>query len=516
LPPTPTPNPALANFSFCNQTAGDAAGGRFSAQITGITTTVEPAFERITIGLNVPGESAPPHAIARCLSEADDIELTNEARVPGQGYVLHLELGAWLHDNLFRASPLTGTTTLSGTTAVKSVTYRYDEDEAVGATLIMPLEQPFPFRVTLEENPTRIVLEVAKTSPINQSSDTLRVAQRGNAQPDAPLFFLRDGDVWKFEGGNATNLTNSPEAELALAVDSDAGLIAFCRAAPGVAASDTLATSTLWLMNLDGGDQDEIAPDIRTCAEPVFSPNGNSIALSVDETGASPQRFSIYTVSIDGGDTERVTSPDDEWSRFGPQWLDDNRLIYAASAEDGRSTLFIASPDGAEEDVGAALVLGDRYRALGRPLVAPDGATVAIEGLRASNTGADLILLDANGAEQDTISDNYWVRPVAWGSDGTLYYLTSACESDVVQNYTLHARAGDGNDRVLTTGLTTGGYGHFVAVQNGLAYVALNRALPGPRGPLAVEPNAASALWFWSPTGNVRTQLVESNNAIAL
>ncbi|HEX9374300.1 MAG TPA: hypothetical protein VF897_25015, partial [Roseiflexaceae bacterium] len=46
LPPTPTPNPALANFSLCTQTAGTADGGRFSARITTITTTLQPAFER--------------------------------------------------------------------------------------------------------------------------------------------------------------------------------------------------------------------------------------------------------------------------------------------------------------------------------------------------------------------------------------------------------------------------------------------------------------------------------------
>jgi len=44
--------------------AGEADGGRFSARITGITTTVEPSLERVTIGLAVPSDSAPPHALA--------------------------------------------------------------------------------------------------------------------------------------------------------------------------------------------------------------------------------------------------------------------------------------------------------------------------------------------------------------------------------------------------------------------------------------------------------------------
>src|SRR5690349_124683 len=71
LPPTATPNPALANFSLCDQITEGTDSGRFSAKITGITTTVEPAFERVTIGLAVPSDSAPPHALARCISAAD-------------------------------------------------------------------------------------------------------------------------------------------------------------------------------------------------------------------------------------------------------------------------------------------------------------------------------------------------------------------------------------------------------------------------------------------------------------
>src|SRR5262249_29651861 len=125
--------------------------------------------------------------------------------------------------------------------------------------------------------------------------------------------------------------------------------------------------------------------------------------------------------------------------RFGPQWLGNDQLIYAATAEDGRSTLFLHGSDAQETDIGAALVLGNRYRALGRPLVAPDGSMIAVEGLRANASGADLVLLDAKGAELNTIGGSYWSRPLAWNADGTLFYLNSACASDVALDYSLHA-----------------------------------------------------------------------------
>src|SRR6266542_3666496 len=134
LPPTPTPNPALANFSLCTQTAGTADGGRFSARITTITTTLQPAFERVTIGLAVPGDSAPPHATARCLSASDD---------PGgaaSGYSLLIDLDGWLHDDAFKATTISPTRALSGTTVLKRLTLRSDQKAVAGATLAFGLE----------------------------------------------------------------------------------------------------------------------------------------------------------------------------------------------------------------------------------------------------------------------------------------------------------------------------------------------------------------------------------------
>src|SRR5262249_6264541 len=162
LPPTPTPNPALANFSVCTQTAGAADDGRFSARITGITTTIDPNFERLTIGLAVSKESAAPHATARCMSAAD-FQARSGAPAGAGDYMLQLALDGWLHDDAFRASTISPTRALSGTTVLKSLTYRFDPDAPAGATVALGLAQPLPFHLTLDQNPDRLVLEVAKT-----------------------------------------------------------------------------------------------------------------------------------------------------------------------------------------------------------------------------------------------------------------------------------------------------------------------------------------------------------------
>ena len=514
LPPTPTPDPDLAEFSLCNQTAGDSRSGRFSAEITSITTTVEASLERLTIELDVPGDSAPPHATARCISALDDT--FDEAGVSADdGYVLLLELDDWLHDEQFEATDIEATADLSGTTVIQNLDLRVDPNATVGAALAINLEEPFPFRVTFEEEPFQIILEVTKTSPIDENSSQLTQAASGSATPSNPVVYLQDGDIWKFEDGDVTNLTDSPEPETAIAINPDFNLVAFCRATPGADPDDLQTISTLWTMDINGENQNELAAVGRSCFEPVFSPDGNTIAFAVDESGAIPQRLRIWTVPAEGGSPAAVTPTNDEWSRFGPQWIDDTRIIYAAAAEDGRSTLFISNLNGGEEDVGAALVLGDRYELLGRPLVSPDGSSIAVEGSRSSDNGADLILLDSNGEEQDTIGDTHWGRPLTWDDDQTLYYLTVACTSDVAMDYTLHARETNGNTRVLATGITTGGFGHFSATENGLVYVSLDRIPAGTRGPFTFERLSESALWYWDLPSGARTPLVEVQSGIS-
>jgi hypothetical protein len=520
LPPTPTPNPALANFSLCSQLVGEPDGGRFSAQINAITTTVQPAFERVTIGLAVPNSSAPPHAIARCLSAADD-----PAAAPGAGYSLLVDMGDWLHDDAFKATAISPTQALSGTTLLKSLNLRFDQNAVAGATLAFALEQPLPYRLTLEQNPYRLVLEVAKSGAIGPSSDTLSAPTTNTASPSAPLFYVQDGDVWKFDGGKATNLTTAARAGQFgavsdLAASQAASQVAFCATAPGADVGDRLAQSQLWSIDFDGKNVQSLASQGLSCAEPAFSPDGKTIAFTVDETGANPPRLSLWTVSASGGDEQRLTAQGDEWSRFGPQWIDGGRLVYAAQAEDGRSTLFVFNTaNGSVRDIGAELMKGEAYQSLGGPLAAPDGTAIAVEGLRANDAGADQLRIDPNGEllpSQGQIAGGYWNRPLAWSADGMLFYLTTACPSDVAQTYALHARAlKDGDDRLIAAGATLGGFGSFAAPGNGLAYVTLEHVPAGSRGPLRIDPQSQSTLWFWDVGGGgARAKLVSAQSAI--
>ena len=518
LPPTATPNPALAKFSLCSQTAGEADGGRFSAKLTGITTTLEPAFERVTIGLAIPGESAAPHAVARCITAAADTDIGQS------GYRLLIDMSGWLHDDLFKGSSISQTTALSGTTILKTLTLRSDPNATAGATLAFGLEQPMPFRLALEKNPDRLVLEVGKTGAIAANNDMLSLPSSGDTKPEAALFYLQGGDVWSFADGKATNLTIETRAGQygdvsALTVSTAAKQIAFCATAPGADVGDRGAPRSMWTMDFAGKNAQSLPLQDQSCADLAFAPDGKTIAFTVDETGANPPRFSIHTIGADGSAEQRITAVDDEWSRFGAQWLDSARLVYAAASEDGRSTLFIRTGTGGEQDIGAELVKGDIYQSLGRPLAAPDGSAIAIEGLRVNNAGADLLLIDASGtpvAAPTQINSGYWNRPLAWSADNTLFYLNIDCASDVAQRYTVHSRTlKTGADRVVAAGATLGGIGKFSTNGKGLVYVTLDRAAGGARGPLQLEANSPSTVWFWDIGGTgARAKLTTAQSAI--
>jgi hypothetical protein len=167
-----------------------------------------------------------------------------------------------------------------------------------------------------------------------------------------------------------------------------------------------------------------------------------------------------------------------------------------------------------ERDIGAELVVGDTYSALERPQVSPDGRVIAVEGLRLEDEGAELLLLDANGLLQDTISEGYWTRPLAWNPQGDLFYLSTACQSSLAQQYTLFRRSTDGDDRTIAQGTTSGAIGDATATADGLAYATSAAAVPGmgARGILALQVD--TELWFWNLDEDARDAINTSERAI--
>lgn len=278
LPPTPTPNPALSGFSLCNQQAG-ALSGRFSAQVSDVELSGFPAYEQLTVQFDLAPGSAPLGAEAACLdSEAIFVAGLNP---DPPTYTLRVELPGWLRDERFESSLVSETLELSTARTIVDARWALDPADPTGGTLLIGLREPLPYRLSVERNPTRLVIAVARGSALVSTSDPLSVT--GNSDPDfdQPIFTLFDGDIWRIESGvrndapglaaglaGATNLTESPETETDFAVSSDGSMLAFCRAAPGLDPVDAglPVPSELWLMNVGAEDAQPLAQVGVSCA----------------------------------------------------------------------------------------------------------------------------------------------------------------------------------------------------------------------------------------------------------
>jgi hypothetical protein len=522
-PPTATPNTALRGFSYCTQQAGERDGGRFSAQLSGVKVEGFPAFERVTLAFTRTLD-ANLNASAACLSQRAWSAASDDPAAPG-AYVLQVQLPNWLHDQSFSASAITRTLAFTTTRVVRSIGFRFDPAADAGATIDIPVPDVLRYKLDFRDDPARLVLDVAKTSELTTTSDLLS-APVGDKAPAlaSPVFFLLDGDVWSTSSVTTTNLTRSPEQETALALSPDGKTLAFCRTAPGATgdAFGQSAPGVLLTSNADGSGARTLAGIGFNCADPTFSPDGKTLAWSVDETGVAPALRSVWTVPVTGGQPRRASGTGDTWSRTAPQWLSDGALLYAAASPDGRSTLLLGASNGEESDVGAALLVGDKgdqYAGFGRPIANADGSVVAIEARRSGSPGSDLVLLDADGQQQAVIgagtNDSPFVtRPLAWQEDGSLAYVTVACDSTLVQEYALHVRAPGGDDQVIATGATLGAIGSVVGSGGALTYVLGEQSLDDSGDVLALDPNSPAALWLWDIESGARGRLYAAPRAI--
>jgi hypothetical protein len=537
LPPTPTRDAALREFSFCNQEAGMPQTGRFSARLERVATESFPAFEQLALDFAPAPESAPISAEANIISARDFRLRSGEAVAPGD-YVLEIQLHNWLQDEAFDTSVLSQTMTLTNTNVATSVELSFDPQADAGATVLVGLTEPVLYQLSLERDDTRLEVALSAAPDLMSAADQINVSQ-GTARVSSAqsLFFLLDGDIWRADSTGVMSMTQTIEDETALAFSPDGESLAFCRtdeAGFNVAEEGATVPGSLWIMETDGTQQRRLtsASIGVNCASPSFSPDGALLAFSVDETGVTPAQRSIWVLpteedvglSITGSitDTSIVTvgsaqrvAGGGEWSRSAPQWLDEETLLYPASSADGRDTLFLLNlSEGEERDIGADIVVGDTYRALENPLVAPGGRQVAVVALREDEPGADLLLLDADGVQQDAISEGYWTRPLAWTNRGDLLYLTTACSSTLVQDYQLVRRTSSGADRPVVSGLTMGAVGDAATLNSNLAYVTGEYALPGPRGPNNITPYTPSDLWLWNLESGSRSIIYSADNAI--
>lgn len=506
-------DPNLVDVSYCRREFGPADGARFSARLSEIRAADLPQFEQVTFVFT--DTTGLLHGSASCMFGAawptDARYGTTEA--PGDS-VIALRLDDWSHDDLFAASALTETVEITPGGLLERVSLSADPLESRGALLGIGLREPRPFRVRVQDN--ELIVEVARNAPYPPANDPL--GQTEGSAPDLakPVFFLQNGDVYRFENGQAQAVVETPELETGLAISPDGSLLAMCRAAADVEPFGLPydVRATLWVMQPDGSDPRQLA-DVGGCAEPAFAASGKTIAFTANIASSPPTVLQIFTLPVVGGEATPATSDLDEWSRFQSGWLPDGRLVYRARNDSDQNVIFVRDTDGSEREITAQLLTGAAYRGVGGFVVDPADGLLAIEALRASDDGADLVLLRPDGTQVAAEKRGYRHRPLAFTASG-LIYLTAECPSETVLSYTLHRRSAQGSIESLLSGDTSTALGAVAVEGDTIIYTRTPSEAIGIRGGYSEpEPDAASTIWAMSSDGTSRSELFAADSAVS-
>lgn len=506
--PTATTDPQLADLGYCRTTFGPKEGGRFSARLTSIEARRAGLLDQLTLTFGDVQGSV--YGSASCVDGADWRQFDRATGTePPDPKVLVLSLPAWAHDEAWSRSPITQTTTINGAGSFSRVNFAADPLNSRGTMIGIGLRQALPFRVRIEDQPVRIVVEVQRDARIEPREDPLGQPAGQIDPPNRPIFFLQNYDAWRFENGQSQPLTTTKELETSLAVSPDGATLAVCRAPADTdpAALPYGVRASLWVMRATGGEERLLA-DVGGCADLRFAPSGKTISFTANTASVPPAVLAVWTVPLVGGEPHRVTPAGDEWSRFGALWLPDSRLIYSARNTSGLSVLFIRENDGTEREVTSQLLTGPMYRGIGQFIVGND--LLAVEALRSDEEGADLALLRFDGAAVAVEKRAFWQRPLAFSQDG-LIYLSTACPSGVAQAYTVVRRDQGGTTSDLLRGRSLAGIGDVIAAGDKLLLTRIERPAPGIMGPQALaKTDSRGSLWMVTMDFQARREILSA------
>ena len=149
--------------------------------------------------------------------------------------------------------------------------------------------------------------------------------------------------VMDADGGNPQNVTNDPNDDRYPSWSPDSGRIVFVSQRPGHFKSKFLITYEIYVMAVDGGNQQRLTENRQNDFYPSWSPDGERIAFEADRKGdfENPE---IYVMDADGGNQQRLT--ENRRSDSSPSWSPDGKRIVFSSRRDGNPEIYVMDADG--------------------------------------------------------------------------------------------------------------------------------------------------------------------------
>ena len=262
----------------------------------------------------------------------------------------------------------------------------------------------------------------------------------------------RDGNaeiyVMDTDGGNQRRLTNNRHDDWSPSWSPDGKRIALVSDRDGhVHVIPGRPTSEIYVMDADGGNQQNLTNNPTDDRDPSWSPDGKQIVFQSDRDEGD-HNIEIYVMDADGSNQQNLTNNPTE--DYNPSWSPDGKRIVFSARRDGH----FENKFGLTEEIYVMDVNGGNQQRLTEnrkndwdPSWSPDGERIAFEADRKGDfENFEIYVMDADGGNQQKLTENRVDdgSPV-WSPDSKRIAFHSDKDGNF-ENYDIYVMDADGGN----------------------------------------------------------------------